>query len=349
MSVQAGWEVVMRRAVSVFFALGLIAAASFTAEAQADEFCREYGEAPGREFGRDNRLVPFVFGRIIVNGAAAGRPPRIVVIYSDSLQPATRQVIGRSGSYCFPKRGSGGLLVIEMDGIEAARKPVSDVSTKGQREDFELFAPSATTTAPGVVDVRFSRPPNEKTIDLYKKAAEAESDKKPEKAIELLRSIVSIDGEDFIAWTKLGSLLAAAGRPDEAAEAFTSALTIRKDYTPALLTLGTIYGLKGEMNKAIEMFERAVVSDPRSARAFRLLGEAYLQSRQGSRGLLALDEALRLDPIGMAECHLLKARLYDLAGARNLAAAEYKEFLKKVSDHPDRKKFEKYVKENEGS
>ena len=77
-----------------------------------------------------------------------------------------------------------------------------------------------------------------------------------------------------------------------------------------------------------------------------MLGEAYLQAKRGTDGLVALDEALRIDPQGMAECHLLKARLYDLAGAKPLASVEYKAFLAKVSDHPDKKKFEKYVKEN---
>ena len=76
------------------------------------------------------------------------------------------------------------------------------------------------------------------------------------------------------------------------------------------------------------------------------MGEAYLQARRGNDGLAALDEALRLDPVGMAECHLLKARLYDLAGARKLAAAEYKVFLLKVPNHSDKKKLEKYIKDN---
>lgn len=94
------------------------------------------------------------------------------------------------------------------------------------------------------------------------------------------------------------------------------------------------------------MFQRTIALEPSSAFAHRLLGEAYLQERQGSKAIAALDEALRLDPNGMSECHLLKARLYDLVGAKDLAAAEYKAFLEKVKDHPDRKKFEKYIKDN---
>lgn len=132
----------------------------------------------------------------------------------------------------------------------------------------------------------------------------------------------------------------------EAESAFRKCLNLRADYAPALLNIGMIDAFKKQYPAAIEMFKLAVASDPTNARAYRFLGEAYLQNRQGTLGLEALDQALTLDPVGMAECHLLKARLYDLAGAKNLASHEYKVFLTKVSDHPDRKKFEKYVKDN---
>ena len=81
-------------------------------------------------------------------------------------------------------------------------------------------------------------------------------------------------------------------------------------------------------------------------RALQLLGEAYLQARQGTLAVQALNDAIRLDPIGMAECHLQLAHLYELAGARQLAAKEYKTFLSKVPDHPDQKKLEKFIKDN---
>jgi Tfp pilus assembly protein PilF len=101
-----------------------------------------------------------------------------------------------------------------------------------------------------------------------------------------------------------------------------------------------------QFDAAVKLFERAIASDPKSAIAHRLLGEAYLQIRKGTLGLAALDKALELDPQGQAECHLLKARLYDLVGAKNLATIEYKAFLKKVPDHTDKRKLEKYIKEN---
>jgi hypothetical protein len=40
------------------------------------------------------------------------------------------------------------------------------------------------------------------------------------------------------------------------------------------------------------------------------------------------------------------AALYNAAGLKDRAAAEYEQFLAKNPNHPDRKKFEEYIKEN---
>lgn len=173
-----------------------------------------------------------------------------------------------------------------------------------------------------------------------------ERDNKPEKAIEIVKEIVAIDPQDFIAWAKLGSLYAALNSLTEAETSFKHALSVRKDYVPAMLNIGILRAVQNQHAAAVEIFEHAVAADPTFARSYRLLGEAYFQVRRGSDGLSALDETLRIDPQGMAECHLLKARLYDLAGAKDLASAEYKAFLAKVQDHPDKKQFERYIKEH---
>ena len=316
--------------------------------AQADDICREFGETPSREAGRDNRLVPFVYGRIVLKGLGSNaKLPRVTVIYSDSVQPAIRQLISRSGNYCFQKRGTGAMIIIDVDGTEAARRSFSDISNLRQREDLDIYPPPTTQSAPpGVVSTKFTRPPNEKTRELYTKAAEAERDTQPDKAIEHVKEIVSIDAQDFIAWTKLGSLYASANSLKEAEAAFNKALDLRADYPPVLINFGMLRAFQNQFEAAIPLFQRAIVAEPASAIAHRLLGESYLQVRKGTLGLKALNESLRLDPVGMAECHLLIARLYDLAGAKHLATREYKIFLTKITDHPDKKKFEKYITDN---
>src|SRR5258708_5155761 len=139
----------MRASVrAALIAIGLFIFA-IDARAQADDVCREFGETPTREMGRDNRLVPYIYGRVVLKGLSRdAKAPPVRVIYSDSRQPASRQHIGESGNYCFKRLGNGGSLVIEVDGVEAARKSVSDLGVAQQREDFEFYPPQLRQTAP---------------------------------------------------------------------------------------------------------------------------------------------------------------------------------------------------------
>ena len=157
---------------------------------------------------------------------------------------------------------------------------------------------------------------------------------------------MTIDPADFIAWAKLGFLYMEKNLLPEAESAFRKSLELKVEYTPVWINVGLIRIAQKRFEAAIEIFKHAAELEPASARTFQLLGEAYLQTRQGTLGAQALNEAIRLDPIGMAECHLQLAHLYQLAGAKNLATREYKIFLTKVPEHPDKKKFEKFIKDN---
>jgi len=97
---------------------------------------------------------------------------------------------------------------------------------------------------------------------------------------------------------------------------------------------------------AIELLKKATSLEQGTPLAHRLLGEAYLLTRQGTLGVASLNEALRLDPKGMAECHLMIAKLYDAAGDKISASREYRLFLVKVPDFKEREILERYIKEN---
>ena len=75
---------------------------------------------------------------------------------------------------------------------------------------------------------------------------------------------------------------------------------------------------------------------PQNAEAHLLLGEAYLQTKKGSKSVGHLNEAARL---GRAGAHLRLATLYNAVGMKDKAAAEYEQFLAKQPLHPDRKKW----------
>ena len=320
---------------------------SLNVNAQADQFCSEAGLNPTLDSPFAH--VPYVFGRIVLKGYEQGaKLPSVRISFTDSQQAISRLSVGKSGNYCFRLRTTGGgTLVVEVDGIESARRTLASLGPAQQREDFEIYSPqSQKSAAPGVISAKFFHPPNPKTLELYKKTVEAESKKNTGKAIEHLKEIVSIDPADFIAWAKLGTVYVEKNSLAEAEAAFRKSLELKVEYTPAWIHMGKIRVAQKQFEAAIEIFKHAISLEPASARAYQLLGETYLQARQGTLGAQALNEALKLDPMGMAECHLLLGRLYDLAGAKNLATREYKIFLTKEPNYPDKKKLEEYIKKN---
>src|SRR5262245_24317912 len=112
-------------AVAVLIASWLLLCA-VDAKGQADDVWRELGERPTPELSGRDRLASYVYGQIVVTGIRSDvKAPRVTVIYSDSLKPASRQVITKSGNYCFKKIGGGGMIVVDVDGSEVARRAVS--------------------------------------------------------------------------------------------------------------------------------------------------------------------------------------------------------------------------------
>jgi Flp pilus assembly protein TadD len=317
------------------------------AEGQVDDFCAEFGAVPS--LNSPFAQIPYLYGKIALRGTSeSAKFPRVTITLVEAQQSERRLTIERKGNYCFRRSGnSTGTLIVEIDGVEAARRTVPSFSAAQQREDFEIYpnAPSDRPAAPQVV--KFHYPPNEKTVDLYAKAAAAEAEKDRRKAIALLKEVVAVDPKDFVAWAKLGTVYFEEKQLAEAEASYRKALEQRVDYTPAWINIGKVRIANKQPETAVAIFRHVTTElEPDNARAHQLLGEAYLLTKQGTLGAESLNRAIELDPKGMAEVHLQLAHLYQLAKANKMAADEYRKFLDKVPDHPDRKKFEKFIKEN---
>jgi predicted negative regulator of RcsB-dependent stress response len=315
---------------------------------QVDDICGEFGYIPSLEAPR--LMAPYVFGRITVRGDDPdARLPKVSIVFQHRGQSPNRLTIGKSGNYCFKMSGgAGGTLVIDVDGVEVARRILPSMGAAQQREDFDIIVPGARRPgAPGVVSAKFHRHPNPRTIDLYKKAADAEEAKNLGEAVKHLREITAIDPEDFVAWGLLGGVYLERNELKDAEAALRKSLEFREDYTPAWVAMGRVRAAQKQYDAAIEIYKYAAELEPTYARTYQLLGEAYLLAKQGSLGAEALNKAIELDPVGMAEVHLQLAHLYQLAKANYMAAEEYRKLLEKVPDHPDRTKFERFIKDNE--
>lgn len=336
----------MNPSIRFVFIVFAFIASSGPVTAQVNSICADSGATPALDSPFAH--VPYVYGRVVIRGIEAGAKfPKVTVVLLEGQQSADRWTIDKSGNYCFKRKSSGGgTLTVEIDGLEVERRTLTSFGPAQQREDFEISMQSQKLGPPGVVSARFSHPANPQTAELYKQAVEAERMKDLVKAVDLVKEIVSIDTADFIAWAKLGSLYFEQNRLTDALAAFRKSVELKVEYTPAWISVGNVRVAQKQYEAAIEIFKHAAELDPTSARTFQLLGQTYLLARQGTLGVQALNEAIRLDPVGMAECHLQMAHLYELAGAKHLATREYKTFLTKVPDHPNKKKFEKYIKDN---
>lgn len=336
----------MKKSISFFYTLILVAASWGSAGAQIDEICREFVTLPS--FDSPFAHVPYVFGRVTVgDGDPVAKSPKVTVTLADNQQSPLRITVDRSGNYCFKRKTNSGSLFVEIDGIEVARRTLISSGPAQQREDFEITASrSDVRSPPGVISAGASRPRNDKTLDLYRDVISAEAERDTAKTIKALHEIVAVDPADYVAWAKLGAVYFQSQKIAEADAAFRKSLESNVEYIPSWISVGRLRIAQKQYSAAIEILNHAISLDPSAAGAYQLLGEAYLMTRQGALGAEALKKALELDPIGLAECHLQLAHLYELAGAKKLATKEYKAFLAKVSEHPEKKKFEKYIRDN---
>ncbi len=274
-----------------------------------------------------------------------------LILYTRTGQVIGRQTITNNGRYRFLGISNGEYFIaVELANEEITRIPmlIQEFRKTDIRRDIELEwrGGSKKPAAAGTVsaDAFYERTPENKA--RFEKALEAMRRKDYKQAASLLGEIVAADPKDFIAWTELGTVHFKENDLDEAEGAYQHAIEAKPSFLLALLNLGKARIAKKNFDGAIETLAEAVRLHPQSAEANYFLGEAYLQIKKGSKAVGYFYESLKLDPTGHAEAHLRLAALYNAAGLKEKAAIEYEEFLKKKPDHPDRKKFEQYIREN---
>lgn len=241
-------------------------------------------------------------------------------------------------------------LVAEIEGVEVARLRVDLRSPLvGDVKQDVTLAWTASGPKSAKADTVSAADKYERSsanTALFTKADRAIDTKNYDEAANLLKKIVTNDQKDFPVWTQLGNVHLLQSKYAEAETDYLRAIDLHSDYFLALLNLGRAeIGLQ-RYDVAAEVLQRALKLRPKSADANYLLGESYLQLKKGSIAVGYLNEALQLDPKGMVDVHLRLALLYNAAGMKDKAAAEYEAFLKQRPDYPERKQLEEYISTN---
>jgi len=274
-----------------------------------------------------------------------------VILYTTGGDLIARQTVGNNSRYRFTDVPSGDYeLVVEVESNEIARihLMLNESFKTDIRRDIELEwreNPIGNNKKAGTTSAQayHRTSTNEKR---FAKAETAIDEKKYPEALDLLMQVLNDDGNDYEVWTELGTVYLMQCDLTKAESAYERSCEVNPSFFQSFFNLGKLRMSQKRFDAAIEPLEQGIKLRPNSAQANNLLGEAYLQLQKGSKAVLYLNEALRLDPDGMAPAHLRLAKLYNAAGMKSKAAEEYEEFLKKRPNYPDRKTLEDYITQN---
>jgi tetratricopeptide (TPR) repeat protein len=295
-----------------------------------------------------------LFGDLkIDDGNVGGIKPQTfyVILYRTNGHVVGRQPVSNNGRYRFMDIPNGEyILVVEVENQEVARMQmvIHELSKTDVRRDIALEWKA--TQRPGdksasvIVLEEYQRTAANQT--LFTQALEEFKKNRVNEGIALLQQLTKTDAKDFAAWTELGTAQFKSSKLEEAEKAYLSALEASPAYIVALMNLGKLRFAQKNYDGAIEIFGRAVAAQPQSADANLFLGEAFLQVKKGSKAVGYLNKAIELDPLGKADAHLRLAALYNGAGMKDKAAAEYEKFLEKKPDYADKKKLQQYIADN---
>jgi Tfp pilus assembly protein PilF len=276
-----------------------------------------------------------------------------IMLYTESGTLLGRQTVTNNSRYRFLDIANGRYdVVVEVEGSEVARVRVLVQSAfkTDFRQDIHLVwragAAQRQRPRPQTVSAADLYDRKGRNKSLFEKAQRSLDNGRHRDAASLLKEIVEIDPGDFQAWTELGTAHLMGGEMVDAEKAYRRAIQERPTFALALLNLGRLLITQERYVESIDPLFAATEARLDSADAHFLLGKTYLKVKRGSKAVPHLNEALRLDPQGKADAHLLLAALYDAAGLKDRAASEYEQFLKKRRDYVDRKRLERYISEH---
>lgn len=298
--------------------------------------------------------APVIYGQVMIKNVPKGerRPTIFVYLRNGGFQIGRYQANDKGYWYFLKTPIDGHALTYEVDGMEVGRTIIASGGSNRFRQDVELDwlqvkgAVAGGQSKSGVVSARDIYERSGEAEETFEAAAAANRSGRHDEALKRFNEIVARDPKDHNAWMQIGAIHYGAKRFNDSRDAYLKALALKPDYFLANLNLGRLELSQKNYEPAVTALANAVEAEPNSADANHLLGEAYLQIKKGSLAVGFLNKAIELAPMEKAEIHLRLAALYNGAGLKDRAAAEYKSFLAKVKDHPDKSKFEQYIKEN---
>ncbi len=269
-----------------------------------------------------------------------------LILYSTGNEAVARQRVGKGGRFSFNNIVEGNyLMAVELDNVEIARVPIHIAQRKHEPigQDVRLgWIPSWQANRD-----RLSAPDSytrtQENRKLFATAIKQINKNELPKATVTFRSIVAADPKEYKAWNELGLIYFIQKDFTAAENSYGKAIEAKPEYTTAYLNLGRVRLAQKKNEDAIAAFQSALEKNPQSALTNYFLGEANFAAGKESVAVRYMNEAQKLDPVGMANAHQRLGNLYNRAGRKDLAAIEYNEFLKKKPEYPDAQRLRDYI------
>jgi len=280
------------------------------------------------------------------------KPPLFSVALYAGGAFISRQRVKNGGTfyfYCVPNQSI--FIIAEVNSTEVWNYSVNSLASPPQTNFQDIYitwsaSRDAIKRRNEVISARNLYTRTKENQKRFEKAMEKLREKNGETTAKMLDDLVKLDPSDFVALTEIGNIYCNNGHYAEGELIFERALVLKSDFINALFGVGRADLALKKLDRAIDVLSQARKQNPDSADVNHYLGEAYLQNRQGTLAIQHMRRAIELAPAEKADLHLRIAWLYNAAGAKNLAAEEYRLLLKAKPNHPEKQKLEQYIAAN---
>jgi cytochrome c-type biogenesis protein CcmH/NrfG len=259
-----------------------------------------------------------------------------------------------NGAFTFSRLRSGTYYVVVEAGAEyeSAGDTVdimSSASNTGSTITIQITLQpkqSAKQTT-GLVDASMAEAP-EAPLKLYKEAISSVQAGKREKAIEQLKSALSIYPDFMLAFNEMGVQYIKLQKWDKAAASLRSALKLAPDEFAPNLNYGIVLLQTKDFTGAATAFKQALRKDGSSAAAHFYYGQALTWMGSYDSAEHELQQAIGLGGDGMIEAYRLLGAVYIEKRNNQRAAEELEKYLGLLPRAKDADKIREIIKQLRG-
>lgn len=257
-----------------------------------------------------------------------------------------------SGAFSF-RRVAGGSYVVSVEAgkeYEPVNETVDVLDVRGQfPRSYSLqiqLRPKSTSGRQknAVMNAALAAVPKA-AAELYQKALESDRAGDTKKAIEQLKSAISLSPDFLLAFNELGVQYWKSGQLDKAAEALRSALKLAPEGFSQRLNYGIVLVHLKQLREAEPELRRALEKNEGSAMAHYYLGRALATLRKFDEGEKELQRAIALGGEGVSAAHRYLGAIYNDRGDARRAITELETYLKLVPSARDAEQIRQIIKE----